>query len=329
MQILVVQKQMIIIFIMIVIGSYLYLKGRLSNDTAKQLSWIIVNITNPITLLLAALKETEKVSALDIGNAFICFGIMYAILIPIAYALPVFLGVGKSERYAYRMLAIFNNVGFIGIPFASAVLGTRSLIFVAICGLCFNLIFYTYGHFALTREALLQKHDDCLKEDSSGNSSFSLRNMINSGTVMAVITIAVYLSDITVPEGAVTALSYVGGCTTFLSMLVLGVSVAQMIPKEVFSKWRLYAFVAIRQVLVPILLIFVLKPFVNNIIAQSSTAHSSLMLSTIVIMASMPAANLPLMQAKHLGVKDDVLSAGIILTTIASIITIPAVMYFL
>ena len=317
MQILVVQKQMIIIFIMIVIGSYLYLKGRLSNDTAKQLSWIIVNITNPITLLLAALKETEKVSALDIGNAFICFGIMYAILIPIAYALPVFLGVGKSERYAYRMLAIFNNVGFIGIPFASAVLGTRSLIFVAICGLCFNLIFYTYGRWALNKEAGKQAQ------------GFGIKNLINSGTVMAVITIAVYLSDITVPEGAVTALSYVGGCTTFLSMLVLGVSVAQMVPKEVFSKWRLYAFVAIRQVLVPILLIFVLKPFVNNIIAQSSTEHGSLMLSTVIIMASMPAANLPLMQAKHLGVKDDVLSAGIILTTLASIITIPIVMHFL
>ena len=307
MQILVVQKQMIIIFAMIVIGSYLYLKGRLSNDTAKQLSWIIVNITNPITLLLAALKETEKVGAHDIGSAFISFGIMYALLIPIAHILPAVLGVRKDERYAYRMLAIFNNVGFIGIPFASAVLGTKSLIFVAICGLCFNLIFYTYGGWSLTKVA------------GTRSTGFGIRNVVNSGTVMAVITIAVYLSDITVPEGAITALSYVGNCTTFLSMIVLGVSVAQMVPKEVFTKWRLFAYVAIRQILVPILLIFVLKPFIG----------SGLMLSTVIIMASMPAANLPLMMAKHLGVRDDILSAGIILTTLASIITIPIVMHFL
>ena len=43
----------------------------------------------------------------------------------------------------------------------------------------------------------------------------------------------------------------------------------------------------------------------------------------------MPAANMPLMMAKQYGVKEDMISAGIILTTLTSIITIPAVMYFL
>ena len=313
MSVWIVQKQMIIIFVLIMIGVFLYKKKHLSNESSRQLSWIIVNITNPITLLCAALAEENKVSAGEVGIAFLCFIVMYAILIPLAYLIPMILNVDKERRYAYRMLAIFGNVGFIGIPFASAVLGTGSLIFVSICGLTFNMIMYTYGVASLKKTAALQHPDEELTGD------FSLKNIINSGTVMAVVTLVVYLSDVKVPEAVGTTLTYIGNCTTFLSMVVLGVSVAQMVPKEVFTRWRLYVFVVIRQILVPILLIFILRPFIKN----------ELILHTVAVMAAMPAANLPMMMAKQFGVKEDMISAGIILTTVTSIITIPAVMYFL
>lgn len=304
---------MMIIFIMILIGVYLYKKNHLSNESSRHLSWIIVNITNPITLLCSALSEEEKVSAGEVGIAFISFAVMYAILIPAAYLIPMLLNVDKGRRYAYRMIAIFGNVGFIGIPFASAVLGRQSLIFVSICCLVFNIIIYTYGAASLKAVAAEQHPGEERKD------AFSAKNIINSGTVMAVVTIAVYLSDLKLPDMVNSTLTYIANCTTFLSMLVLGTSVAQMIPKEVFTRWRLYVFVVIRQILVPILLIFIMKPFIKN----------ELILQTIAVMAAMPAANMPLMMAKQYSVKEDMISAGIILTTLTSIITIPAVMYFL
>ena len=313
MSIRVVQKQMIVIFVMILIGVYLYKKKHLSNVSSKDLSWLIVNVTNPITLLCSALSEEEKVSVGDLGIAFLSFASMYAILIPLAYLIPMLLNVDRDRRYAYRMLAIFGNVGFIGIPFASAVLGPKSLIFVSICCLVFNMIIYTYGAASLKAVAK-EQHPDEDREDV-----FSAKDIINSGTVMAVITIVVYLLDIKMPDMIDSTLNYIADCTTFLSMIVLGVSVAQMVPKEVFTRWRLYVFVILRQILVPVLFIFVMKMFITN----------ELILKTIAVMAAMPAANMPLMMAKQYGVKEDMISAGIILTTLTSIITIPAVMYFL
>ena len=153
MSIWIVQKQMMIIFVMILVGVYLYKSRHLSNESSRQLSWIIVNITNPITLLIAALHEEEKVSAGEVGIAFACFAVMYALLIPVSYLIPMLLGVDKSRRYAYRMLSIFGNVGFIGIPFCHAVLGPGSLIFVSICGLTFNMIMYSYGVASLKKTA--------------------------------------------------------------------------------------------------------------------------------------------------------------------------------
>lgn len=313
MGIWVVQKQMIIIFALILMGVYLYKCRHLSDESVRHLSWLIVNVTNPVMLLCAAFAEEQKVSAKDIGVAFLCFFMMYAILMILAYIIPVLLGVEKDMRYSYRMLTIVGNVGFIGIPFSAAVLGNRSLIFVSVCGLVINMIIYTYGTASFRKTAAAQ-HPDEVTEDHG-----SLKNIINSGTVLAVVTIIVYLTDIKVPDTVRAGLGHIGNCTTFLSMAVLGTSVARMIPKEVFSKWRLYVFVIIRQILVPLLITFILRPFVDN----------SLLLSTVAVMSAMPAGNMPLMMSKQYGVREDIISAGIILTTISSVITIPVVMYFL
>lgn len=307
MSIEVVLGQMIMIFIMILIGVFLYRSNHLSNDTSKQLSWIIVNITNPITLLCAALKDENKIGPKELAIAFVCFIGMYGILILISQVLPLLLKVPKESRYEYRMLTIFGNVGFIGIPFAAAVLGTSSLIYVAICGLTFNLIMYTYGMNVFKQVA------NEYQVNSSGKVS-----IINTGTVMAVVTLLVYLVNLQVPSVMGKLLEHIGSCTTFMSMIVLGVSVAQMVPRKVFSNGRLYAYILIRQIGVPVLIAYLLAPF----------GLPTLMRQTIVIMCAMPAANLPLMVAKQFGIQEANISAGIIFTTLASIVTIPAVIFF-
>ena len=312
---LIVVEQMLIIFALIMVGFFLYKRGYLSDETSKQLSWMVVNITNPITLLCAALKDENKVGIEEIGVAFACFAFVYGVLIMVGLVLPALIGVPKEDRYSYRMLATFNNVGFIGIPFCAAVLGTSSLIFVSICGIVFNLIAYTYGAGVLRKVAASGAGTSVSTLDSGG---FGLRKAINSGTVMGIVTIVVYIMNLKVPDAVGAALSHVGSCTTFLSMAVLGVSVAKMVPKEVFGRFRLYIFVIVRQILVPILIIMILKPFIGN----------ELIIKTVAVLLAMPSANLPLMMAKQLGVRDDTISAGIILTTLATVLTIPIIMKF-
>ena len=102
-------------------------------------------------------------------------------------------------------------------------------------------------------------------------------------------------------------------------MLVLGVSVAQMAPKDIFSHPKLYVFTFLRQLLLPIGCILLLGPFTQN----------PLILNTMALMLAVPAANMPLMLSKQLHVDTDTISQGIILTTILSLVTIPVVSFFL
>ena len=133
-----------------------------------------------------------------------------------------------------------------------------------------------------------------------------------------MLTIFFYLGDFKVPAIISSTLTYAGRTTTFLSMLVLGISVAQMAPKDIFSHPKLYAFTLIRQILLPIGFTLILGLFLGE----------PLILNTAALMLAVPAGNMPLMLSKQLHVDESTISQGIILTTILSLITIPLVTLF-
>lgn len=315
MDITVVLQQMIIIFILIGIGMLLYKKEMLSEMTSKQISGLIVNLTNPALLICSAFDDGPKVSLQELASALFIYIIIYAILIAASFLLPYILRVPNRYHYAYRMLTIFGNVGFIGIPLSSAVLGTESLIFVSIYNLIFNILVYTFGISTIQKAAMEQSGSNC---DISVTSS-RWQKIINAGTVSAVATIVFYLGNFDVPVIITSTMSHVGKATTLLSMLVLGVSVAQMSAKEIFSHPKLYGFTLLRQILIPIGCIILMRPFI----------HNTLILNTMALMLAVPAANMPLMLSKQFNVETDTISQGIILTTILSLVTIPIVSLFL
>ncbi len=272
----------------------------------------------------------------ELGTALIVYAAVYVILIAAGLLLPYLLGIPKTLQYAYQMLTIFGNVSFIGIPLASAVLGSGSLIFVSIFNLLFNLLVYTLGISLLQSAASRQAKESAALSDgqtsvstgqasegigSSANqfSSGRLQKLVNAGTISAALTIVFYLGNFHVPVIISSTLNYAGRATTLLSMLVLGVSVAQMAPKDIFSNPKLYIFTLIRQILVPIGCVLLMRMFIDN----------RLILNTMLLMAAVPAANMPLMLAKQMDMDTEAISQGIILTTILSLATVPAACLFL
>lgn len=329
MSITVVLQQMVIIFLLIGIGMILFRRKMLSEEGSKQISGLIINVTNPALLICSALEDGPKASLAELGIALAAYAAVFALLIGNAFLLPYILRVPKNLHYAYQMLTVFGNVGFIGIPLASAVLGSESLIFVSIFNLLFNLLVYTFGVSLLQRAAAGQAAKNTASpaahtpKDAPAPTNQSgigrLRKLVNAGTISAAVTILFYLGNFNVPVIVSSTLSYAGRATTLLSMLVLGVSVAQMAPKDIFSHPKLYVFTLLRQILVPIGCVLLMRGFIDN----------KLILNTMLLMTAVPAANMPLMLAKQMDMDSDSISQGIILTTILSLVTVPLTCLFL
>ena len=347
MSIAVVLQQMVIIFILIGIGMILYRRGMISEEGSKQISGLIINVTNPALLICSALEEGPKASLRELGIALAVYAVIFVILIAFGFLLPHILCVPKNLHYAYQMLTVFGNVGFIGIPLASAVLGSESLIFVSIFNLLFNLLIYTFGISLLQRAAGQTADGDAAPSAAQADKGFAvsakqtdrdsagpagqsewnaappapgrLKKLINAGTISAAVTILFYLGNFPVPVIISSTLAYAGRATTLLSMLVLGVSVAQMAPKDIFSHPKLYAFTLLRQILVPIGCVLLMRVFLDH----------RLILNTMLLMVAVPAANMPLMLAKQMDMDTESISQGIILTTVLSLVTVPLACLFL
>lgn len=317
----VVLEQMSMIALMILMGMFLHKKNMLSESTCAQLSGLIVNVTSPALLICSAFEDSPKLSHKELAVGIIVFVIVYALLVACSYLIPLLLRIPSGAMYSYQMLTIFGNVGFIGIPLASAVIGPDSLIFVSMSNLVYNIIFYTFGISVLKTAARMQHPElsaDSPLDDNSGSSSL-FSKMVNVGTVSALLTIVLYICDFEVPVIISSTLSYAGRTTTFFSMLVLGVSVARMNLKDIFSVPKLYAFTVIRQTMVPVGFTLALGLFVK----------SPLLLSTCALTLAVPAGNMPLMFSKHLNIDESTISKGIILTTLFSLVTIPIVAIFI
>ncbi len=329
MSITVVLQQMVIIFLLIGIGMILFRRKMLSEEGSKQISGLIINVTNPALLICSALEDGPKASLTELGIALAAYAVIFSLLIGIGFLLPYILRVPKNLHYAYQMLTVFGNVGFIGIPLSSAVLGSESLIFVSIFNLLFNLLVYTFGVSLLQRAAAGQAAKNTVSPaahtpkdapaPTNQNGIGRLRKLVNAGTISAAVTILFYLGNFNVPVIVSSTLSYAGRATTLLSMLVLGVSVAQMAPKDIFSHPKLYVFTLLRQILVPIGCVLLMRGFIDN----------KLILNTMLLMTAVPAANMPLMLAKQMDMDSDSISQGIILTTILSLVTVPLTCLFL
>ena len=139
----VIFQQMCMIFLLIAVG-YVACKKKIADSrSGRVLSAIVVNICNPALMLTSVLESNGTISNEKLLLAAGIAAGIYAFLLFLGKILPIFFGKDALERDQYTLMTLFGNIGFIGIPVISAVLGTEVLIYVIICNIIFKILFYT------------------------------------------------------------------------------------------------------------------------------------------------------------------------------------------
>ena len=293
-------QQMLIIIILILVGYGVYKKGFIGKEGAQDLSFLVLNITNPAFVISTAFSDEITITHRDILLALLLTFVIYIVLIIFGNALPYLLRTKKSERKFYSTLSVYSNVGFIGIPVASAVLGPNSLIYVALFNVVYTLFFYTHGYISM------------LKGVEGADKKISVKSFINIGTVAAVIAILIFWFDIKLPMVLEDTAVYIGRATTFIAMIVLGITFAELPLKKLLGNVRIYIMVALRYLACPVVVTLIFK----------SIFGSNIMVQTIALMLAMPAGNSPLMLATRYDMETDTMSSGILVSTLFSVITV-------
>ncbi|MCC3864167.1 AEC family transporter [Terrisporobacter petrolearius] len=304
MDIRVIVNQMLVLFIVMIIGYITNKKNILDVNANKKISSLLLNITAPALILSSVVnrhKAGDPKLVLDIAVLAI---ILYAILPFLGIVLAKILKVPKEDENLYQFMTIFSNVGFVGFPVIESIFGSEAVFFAAIINLVFNIFCYSYGIYLISE---------------SNKLSFDIKTLINPGIIVSIIAIIIYITNIEVHLVIKETTSMIGGITTPLAMMLIGSSLGEIPIKEVFLEKRLYPYTFIKQIIMPIIFFLILKPFVTN----------ELILGIIIIVSAMPVATITIMFCNEYEGNINLASKTIFITTLCSVVTIPALVYIL
>ena len=297
MSTVIVFQQMLVVLLMMLTGCYLYRRQILSQSSSTAISTLIAKVCNPALMLSSAFDENNTATTEDVLTAAGVAVVLYLILLILGKVLPILLRAPEEEKKFYTMMTVYGNIGFMGIPVASAVLGSESVIYLTVFILVFNILVYTHGIQTLA---------------GGKTEKGQWKRMINVGTIASIVTVIIFVLKIPVHVVLTDTFTYMGRCTTFLSMVVLGGALAQMSLAELFREKRLYVFAAVRFFILPCAAALILRNLISN----------ELILGVSILTLALPVANLPLMLAEEQKIEARVLAKGIILSTLLSVVSV-------
>ena len=138
-------QQMLVMFLLMLAGYLGRKSGVIGKGADKVLSTVVIYIGNPALILSGSVGGAAKIQGLELlftlGLAFGLFGL----LILLSYGLPPLLRVRPKSRGTYRVMTVFQNLGFMGFPLISAMFGKEALLYGTLFLIPYNVLVYTYG----------------------------------------------------------------------------------------------------------------------------------------------------------------------------------------
>lgn len=296
-----VLEQMLVLFIIMLIGYIAYKKDIINDEVSRKLSAIVVNIANPALILSGVTGDTRGIYGRDLAVTVITAVIMYIILIILGHFIPKILRIKAGTAGTYKAMTVFSNIGFMGFPIISAVLGNAALLYAVIFLIPYNLLIYTYGIQCIKTEKVHEK--------------INLKKILNIGVIFSLAAILIYFFDLRLPNFAVKTVTILSSLTAPLSMMVIGASFAIIDLKSLFTDVKLLIFSGIKLLIIPITGTILINTVINN----------DMLTGVCMFMLCTPVGSMTAMLAQEYEGDYALTAKGVAVTTVLSVITIPIV----
>lgn len=288
------------IFIIVVCGLLLAKRGVIDISTRKKMTDIVIDLILPCAIIKSfAMKMTMDI----IKGTIVVFFI--SVIIQLFYsALNRFLynRFDESQALIMKYATIVSNAGFMGLPIVESVYGTQGLLYASIALIPQRIFMWSSGL------SLFTKTDK--------------KSVIKTLAVHPCI-IAVYIGfivmglesmGVSLPGFVMKTVNAIGGCTTAISMLIIGAILSDVEWKELVEKVGLY-FSFIRLLVIPIVIYCVL-----------TLCHvDSLVVGVSVLLSAMPAGSTSAMLAQKYDKDVKFASKLVVISTVLSLFTLPII----
>ena len=285
----------LMMFLLVGIGFFIRKKGIVNTEGRMNMINLCLYITLPFNVLHSFLRKWD-------WNLFIACGVI--ILLSVGFnAISVFFSAvlyKKQEENRQKSLkygTIISNSGFLGNPMVEGIYGSEGLLYAALFMLPVRIVMWTIGIAVFLK----------------GRKEKLWKNVLTHPCIVAIYAgVIIMVCGIQFPTFVEKTIVGISGCNTPLSMMLVGMMLAEVKPKGLIDKTMVF-YTAIRLLVIPAV-VFAITAFLQL---------DGMLRGITVIMAGMPAPiTTALLSAKYGG--DEKYATGMVfLSTILSLITLP------
>ncbi len=310
---------MLVLLAFAVPGFVLRKTGHVHADSLYSVSNILLCFAQPMLIIKAFAVDPVPPDGATLLNFLWVFLFSVAAIFVTFGASELCFCFMKGEQRRKKDILVFagtfSNCAFIGIPFVDMFTNgdAEAMMYVTVFTVAFNLLLWTLGAYLITQD----RRQISFKK--------ALLNPCTVGSVIGFVLFLVPQINIFNME-AVAELQqiavYAGGMTAPLSMLVVGVRVADLSPRALFGDGSIYLASGVRLVLSAALTYVLILPFkLTGVFSEAPYV----LLAPVIAMAMPPAASVVAFAEKLDGEKQ-LAAAAYANGTLLSVLTLPVAM---
>lgn len=293
-----VSEQVIIIFILILVGFILGKIKLITQEGAKILSNIVLFAVTPCVIIKSFQRAYD---ASMLKELLLGFLISFCILVASIFIVELlYIKKGCDRVTVIKFAIVFSNAGFVGLPLQEAILGENGVFFGSAYVAVFNVVLWSYGYFIMSG-----------KKDYKSMA----KGIINPGIIGTLIAMVLFVCKVTLPNIIYTPISFLAGLNTPIPMLIVGFYLASTSLADMFKSKDVYISLLFRLIIIPLLSVFILY-FIG--------IRGDLYIAMVIATATPTAVATTLMSSRYN--KDTTLASSIVsASSLVSIITMPLI----
>lgn len=295
--------QMLMIFGIVIVGLFAAKRNLWSGDLDRKLSVFIMNISMPALILASVMGKDLNFENSELVALGVVAVVNYIVLIGLSYLIPYLFKVNKARLGISRFMLAFGNVSFIGYPVCDAVFGPKAVFCASVLNIPFNLLVFTIGVSFIN--------------GGKAKSAFSPKHILSPCVIASLIAVVIAIARIQTPAPIGQWFHLLGDLTTPCALLIIGSSLSHIPVRDMLGNRFVYSMTLLRLIILPlavgaVLALMGVNPFVSDV---------------AVVLSAMPVATNGIMLCLQYGKDERVMTQGLFITTLFSVLTIPIVAY--
>ena len=268
------------IVLIIALGFYLRNKGWFADSFAGNISKLIMNIALPASIFVSVLTylTRDKLMALSDGLIYGALSIVFGYLI--AWLMVKVLKVRRGRRGVFINTIVNANTIFIGLPLNIALFGEASMPYFLVYYVLNTVSTWAFGAFLIA--------NDSTEPQPAHRQKFNWKKLLPAPLLGFLVALVFLLADIPVPSFIHSTLDYVGSIVTPLSLLYIGITLADAGLKSIrFDKDTIAALLG-KFVLAPLIMVALIAAGHSILPLPSLEAKTLIVQSSVSALAVLP-----------------------------------------